>query len=123
MRATIHTIEAVIGTLILLVGVMSFYPMEQRTDFYFSDDGYACLKYMDDAGVLRNYVYNSMTDELNSTLRECLPQIIDYTFKICATTTCTTDLPADKSVFLSSYLLSGDKTYDKKIINLWLWSK
>ena len=37
MRATVHTIEAVIGTLILVVGVMSIYPISESRDFYFSD--------------------------------------------------------------------------------------
>jgi len=123
MKATIHTIEAVIGTLILLVGVMSIYPVEERTSFYFSDDGYSCLRYLDDSGLLRNYVYNDMIVELNNSLRNCLPQIASYTFKICRTTSCITTLPSDRSIFLSSYLLSGDNAYDKRIINVWLWLK
>ena len=121
MRATVHTIEAVIGTLILVVGVMSIYPISEGRDFYFSDEGYNCLMFLDDSGLLRNYVYNDMANELNSRLRNCLPQIIDYDFKICQTQPCTTPLPDNTSVFLSSYLLSGEKTYSPRIINLWMW--
>ena len=123
MRATIHTVEAVIGTMILLVGVMSIFPVQERTEFYFSDDGYSCLRYLDDSGLLRNYVYNGLMGELNSTLAACLPQITGYTFKICQAAPCIDTLPSDRSVFLSSYVLSGDKTYDKRIVNLWLWLK
>ena len=121
MRATVHTIEAVIGTLILLVGVMTIYPMNEGNDFYFSENGYNCLKYLDDSGQLRNYVYNGLTTDMNTSLRECLPQVTGYTFKICATADCSETLPTDRSVFLSSYLLSGQKNYDPRIINLWVW--
>jgi hypothetical protein len=121
MKATVHTIEAVIGTLILIVGVMSIYPVNESRGFYFSDEGYSCMEYLDEAGLLRNYVYNGMTDEMNSSLRDCLPQVADYDFKICSTTSCVTTLPTDKSIFLSSYLLSGEKNYEPRIVNLWLW--
>jgi len=123
MKATVHTLEAVIGTLILLAGVMSIYPISERNDYYFSDDGYKCLRYLDEGGLLRNYVYSGMTDELNNSLRACLPQTAGYDFKVCQTASCTTSLPQDRSVFLSSYLLSGEKSYDPRIINIWLWLK
>jgi hypothetical protein len=127
MKATVHTIEAIIGTLILLVGVMSIYPVEDRQEFYFSDEGYDCLRYLDQEGMLRYYVYNSMVDELNNTLRSCLPGISDYTFEICSSLSCTATLPADKSTFLSSYLIAGENkdttNYDPRIINLWMWLK
>ena len=123
MKATVHTIEAVIGTLILMVGVMSIYPVTESRDFYFSEEGYDCMKYLDDAGLLRNYVYNSMMDELNSSLRDCLPQVARYEFKVCPTPDCITTLPSDKSVFLSSYILSGEESYDPRIVNIWMWLK
>jgi hypothetical protein len=123
MKATVHTIEAVIGTLILIVGVMSIYPLNESRDFYFSDEGYNCLIYLDETGLLRNYVYNDMADEMNSSLSACLPQVVGYDFKICSATECTTTLPTDKSVFLSSYMLSGGNNYDPRIVNLWIWLK
>ena len=127
MKATIHTIEAIIGTLILLVGVINLYPIEEMEDFYFSDEGYNCLEYMDKEGMLRYYVYNNMVDELNNSLRACLPGIAEYTFQICSSLPCTTTLPPDKSTFLSSYLLAGENrgaaNYDPRTINLWMWSR
>lgn len=123
MRATVHTIEAVIGTLILLVGVMSIYPISQGEELHLSENGYNCLKYLDDGGQLRNYVYNALTTDLNTSLKDCLPQATGYTFKICATMDCSDTVPTDRSVFLSSYILSGQKNYDPKIINLWVWMK
>jgi hypothetical protein len=121
MRATVHTIEAIIGTLILLVGVISIYPIEDRQEFYFSDQSHNCLKYMDQQGLLRHYAYNNMIDSLNSSLRSCLPGISDFTFQICSTLPCTTTLPANKTTFLSSYLLAGESDYDTRIISLWVW--
>jgi hypothetical protein len=125
MKATIHTIEAIIGTLILLVGVISIYPIEDRQEFYFSDESYNCLNYIDEQGLLRYYVYNNMVNDMNNTLRSCLPGIADYTFQICSSLPCMTTLPANKTTFLSSYLLAGENkgtaNYDPRIINLWMW--
>ena len=122
MKATAHTIEAIIGTLILLVGIISIYPIEDRQEFYFSDEGYNCLEYMDQQGLLRQYIYNNMADSMNSSLRSCLPGIADYTFEICSSLPCTTGLPENKTTFLSSYLIAGESgNYDPRIINLWMW--
>jgi hypothetical protein len=127
MKATIHTIEAIIGTLILLVGVMSIYPIEEREEFYFSDEGYDCLNYLDQKGLLRYYVYNNMLDDLNNSLRSCLLGISDYTFQICSSLPCTATIPTDRSTFLSSYLIAGENknetNYDPRMINLWMWLK
>jgi hypothetical protein len=127
MKATVHTIEAIMGTLILLVGVISIYPIEERQEFYFSDEAYDCLKYLDNEGLLRYYIYNNLVDDLNNTLRSCLPGISDYTFQICSSLPCTTTLPSDKSTFLSSYLIAGENkatiNYDPRIINVWVWLK
>ncbi|MFH0928736.1 MAG: hypothetical protein V1818_00060 [Candidatus Aenigmatarchaeota archaeon] len=122
MKATMYTIEAVIGTLILLIGVISIFPLEQEGEFQFSYHGYDCLKYLDDAGVLRRYAYNGMNAELNSSLYNCLPRTAGYAFKICSSSPCIETLP-EKDVVLSSYLVSGETTYDPRIINLWVWSK
>jgi hypothetical protein len=123
MKATMHTIEAIIGTMILLVGVINIYPIQESQEFYFSDQSYDCLKYLDQGGLLRNNVYNNMIDDLNNSLRSCLPGIADYTFQICSSLPCTTTLPTDKSTFLTSYLMSGSSEYDPRIINLWVWMK
>jgi hypothetical protein len=127
MKATFHTIEAIIGTLILLAGVMSIYPIEEKREFYFSDQGYDCLEYLDQQGLLRHYVYNSLNDELNNSLRSCLPPISGYTFEICSTMPCITSLPTDRSTFLSTYLIAGNNkgtpSYDPRIVNLWMWLK
>ena len=127
MKATVHTIEAIIGTLILLVGVMSIYPIQETEEFYFSDEGYRCLEHLDQEGLLRYYVYNNLINDMNNSLRSCLPGISDYTFQICPSLPCTATFPSNKSTFLSSYLIAGDNkastNYDPRIINLWVWLK
>jgi len=125
MRGTIHTIEAILGAVILLVGIMSIYPTEETREFYFSDQGYNCLKYLDQEGLLRYYIYNDLTDDLNNSLRNCLPPISDYSFEICLTSSCiSTSIPSDKSTFLSSYLVAGNTSnYDHRLVNLWIWLK
>jgi len=130
MRGTIHTIEAIIGALILLVGVMSIYPIEETREFYFSDQGYDCLKYLDQKGLLRYYIYNDLVDDLDDSLRSCLPLIADYKFQICSTLPCISPGEGPKGVRIikrSSYLIAGENkattNYDPKLINLWIWLK
>ncbi|MBN2202624.1 MAG: hypothetical protein JW700_00335 [Candidatus Aenigmarchaeota archaeon] len=122
MKATMYTVEAVMGTLILLIGVISIFPIEQSSEFVFSDHGYNCLKQLDASGDLRYYAYNSMNSELNTSLYECLPKTSNYTFKVCSSSPCTENLP-DGNIVLSSYVMRGYLTYEPRIINLWVWLK
>ena len=119
-----HTMEAILSSVLILIGVSLIFPMQQKAETSFSEDGYACLKYLDQEGLLRYYVLNSMNTELESSLKSCLPPVSDFKFKICNTADCRdVTVPYTKTVYLSSYLISGENTYNRKIINLWVWSK
>jgi hypothetical protein len=124
MKAILYTLEAIFGAVLILVGIMFIYPTQQQTEISFSEVSYNCFKQLDQTGLLRNYATNSMITELNNSLRECLPPITDFKFKICETSDCVDiSVPYDKPVYLSSYLIAGDTSYNRKLINLWVWSK
>jgi len=119
-----HTLEAILGSVLVLVGIMIIFPVQQRSEVAFSEIGYSCLNYLDQKGLLRYYIVNGMNTELNDSLKNCLPSISDFKFKICSTSDCIdTSIPYDKTVYLASYLIAGENTYNRKLINLWVWSK
>jgi hypothetical protein len=120
----IHTMEAVLGTLLILGGIMLIFPIQQQNEINFSDISYSCLGMLEQKGLLRHYVSNNMNTELNNNLRDCLPSVADFKFKICSSSSCMdTTIPYNKTVYLSSYLIAGENTYDRKVINIWVWSK
>ena len=124
MKGMMYTMEAILGTIFVLVGIMIIFPVQQQREISFSEIGYSCLNYLDQTGLLRYYAINNMNTELNNSLRDCLPPIADFKFKVCSSSDCKeTTIPYNKTVYLSSYLIAGENTYNKKLINLWIWSK
>jgi len=118
-----HTMEAILGSILILVGIMVIFPAQQN-EISLSGVGYSCLNYLDQEGLLRNYAINDMTAELNDSFRSCLPSTVDFKFKICSSADCRDiTIPYNKTVYLSSYLIAGEDTYNKRLINLWIWSK
>jgi len=124
MRGMMHTLEAVLGSALVLVGIMMIFPIQQQGEIKFSEAGYSCLSYLDQNGFLRYYAVNSMNTELDSSLKSCLPVVADFKFKICSSSDCIdNNIPYNKTVYLSSYLIAGENDYNRKVINLWVWSK
>jgi len=120
----IHTMEAVLGTLLILGGIILIFPTQQQNEINFSDITYSCLSNLDQRGLLRYYAINNMNTELNNSLKSCLPPIADFTFKTCSSSSCIdTTIPYNKTVYLSTYFIAGENSYNRKIINLWIWSK
>ena len=122
MKGYVKTLEAGIAIVLILVSMVFLFPEKTRTEPQISDTGYSCLKYLDYEGVLRYYAVNNLESNLISDLRDCLPPILNYTAKICPTIICNAILPEDKTVFLSSYLIAGEKSINPVLINLWVWS-
>ncbi|NIO44537.1 MAG: hypothetical protein GTN36_03220 [Candidatus Aenigmarchaeota archaeon] len=122
-KGFVKTLEAGIAIALILVSMVFLFPGETETEPQISDTGYNCLRYLDYEGVLRNYAANSLESDLISDLRKCVPPILNYTARICTSTSCNTELPTDKTIFLSSYLIAGEAQIDRTLINLWVWSK
>ncbi|MEM3609611.1 MAG: hypothetical protein QXK49_03025 [Candidatus Aenigmatarchaeota archaeon] len=124
MKGMMYTIEAVIGAILVLIGITFIFPAQQQKELNLLETSFNCLIYLDQRGLLRYYAENNMNNELKDSLKSCLPPILDFKFKICSTSNCIeTTIPYDKEVYLSSYLIAGENTYNKKLINLWVWLK
>lgn len=122
MKGFIKTLEAVLGVILITVSLFTLFT-PQRIDEQFSDVGYNCLKDLDNRNLLRYYAVNNMNTELNNSLRNCLPSLMEFTLKICKTSDCNTNVPENRTVFLSSYMIAGYESIDPTLINLWLWSR
>lgn len=124
MKGVLHTLEAVIAVMIILLGVGFIYPLREKVELSAADVGYKCLSSLDQEGLLKYYVSNDMTSSLNNSLRNCITLGIDFNFKMCDSAVCNPDsIPDDKEIFFSSYLVSGYETYDSRLVNVWLWLK
>ncbi len=124
MKATLSTIEAVLGVIVIFVGMTFIYPIRETGDVGLTTISYKCLESLDQEGLLRYYIANSLTTDLNNSVKSCLPGITRFEFSICDSVDCNPNsIPSDKEIFVSSYLISGYETYDSKMINLWVWLK
>jgi uncharacterized membrane protein len=123
MKGFVKTLEAGLAVVLILILIVFFFTERLKNESDISRVGYDCLKYLDYKGVLRYYAINDLESNLISDLRNCIPQILNYTAKICTTTVCNTELPEDKTIFLSSYLIAGEDSINRTLINIWVWSK
>lgn len=121
MKGFINTLEAGIAIVLILVSVVFLFVQNKPQESQISDIGYNCLKQMDNEGTLRYYAENNLEDNIVSDLRSCIPPLFNYTVKICTSSKCITQLPYDKSTFLSSYLIAGDNSFQPTLVNLWTW--
>jgi hypothetical protein len=122
MKGVIYTLEAVIGTIILVAGITAVLqnPQEQPG---FSSTGYMCLESLDKTGQLALFAVSDMDDELAASLRGCLPATLDFAVKVCPSADCSESLPSGRSVYASSYIIAGHDSYDRKLVNLWVWMR
>jgi hypothetical protein len=117
------TLEAAIAIVLILVSIIFLFTNKEITEPQLSATGYECLKNLDNQGMLRYYAANGLEDRLNADLKTCIPSLLNYTTKICATSTCNTVLPINKTVFLSTYLIAGDNSFNPRLVDLWVWLK
>ena len=117
------TLEAAIAIVLILVSIIFLFTNKEITEPQLSATGYECLKNLDNQGMLRYYAANGLEDRLNADLKTCIPPLLNYTTKICATSTCNTVLPINKTVFLSTYLIAGDNSFNPRLVDLWVWLK
>ncbi len=117
------TLEAAIAIVLILVSIVFLFTGKEITEPQMSATGYECLKNLDNQGVLRYYAANGLGDRLDADLKACIPPLLNYTTKICATSTCNTVLPLNKTVFLSTYLIAGDNSFNPRLVGLWVWLK
>lgn len=117
------TLEAAIAIVLILVSIVFLFTSKEITEPQMSATGYECLKNLDNRGLLRYYAANDLGDRLDADLKTCIPPLLNYTTKICAISTCNTMLPINKTVFLSTYLIAGDNSFNPRLVGLWVWLK
>ncbi len=117
------TLEAAIAIVLILVSMVFIFAGEEIREPQISATGYECLKNLEDQGLLRYYAVNNLEDSLNTSLKTCIPPLLNYTAKICATSQCSAVLPVNRTIFLSSYLIAGYDSFNPKLVNLWVWLK
>ena len=123
MKGFIKTLEAALAIVLILVSMVFLFKERVSNESQISDTGYGCLKNLDNQGSLRYYAVTNLESRLNSDLKGCIPPLFDYSAKICTSVSCDTNLPSDKAVFLSSYLIAGWDSMRPTLINLWVWLK
>jgi hypothetical protein len=117
------TLEAAIAIVLILVSMVFLFIGKEITEPQMSATGYECLKNLDNQGLLRYYAANDLGERLNADLKTCIPSLLNYTTKICTTSTCNAVLPLNKTVFLSTYLIAGDNSFNPRLVDLWVWLK
>ena len=123
VKGYIQTLEQVLGSvLVLTILITLFNPSSSTTNLQLSSLGFNCMKELDNKGLLRYYAVNNLTTDLNNSLQPCL-SAFNYDFNICSSTTCSSALPANKDIYLSSYFIAGENSFQPRLINLWIWLK
>ena len=123
MKGFIKTLEAGIAIVLMLVSIAFLFTQRETHKTQISDVGYNCLKNLDNNGTLRYYSENNLEADLISDLRSCIPPLFNYSVKICTSSNCILQLPSSKEIFLSSYLIAGESSFEPTLINLWVWSE
>jgi hypothetical protein len=117
----VKTLEAALAIVIILSSVVFLFPGSSSQQATYS--AYNCLRQMDQDGSLRYYASEMLTSGIESSLRGCIPVSFDYSVKLCQSSDCSTATPPGKSVFLTSYMISGADQFGPALVNVWVWSK
>jgi len=115
-----RTFESVLAVIILLffmvaLGVRYAIPTEDQD---LSRIGYEILRSLDDRGELRSYVVNNQTGELESKIG--IPGY-NHVVQICNPGGCYGNEAGGSNVWVSTYIISGENTYDPYEVRLLMW--
>ncbi len=115
-----RTLESVLAVVILVFFLMALgskytFPMP---DVDLPRKGYEILRDLDNRGELRSDVVNNQSDVLNSKISI---NGYNHSVQICDLSGCSGDEPNAVNVWISTYLISGDNTYDPHEVKLFIW--
>lgn len=125
MKGFMKTLEASIAVVLILGAAVALnnaspsYPERNLMEI-----GNDCLSNVHNGGLLDQYAMSGDDDGLSDALGDCIPKSLNYEVKICHSSDCSADgLPSDRTVVLSSRLISGDyHEFNPSVVNLWMWS-
>jgi len=126
MKGYLYTLEVVVAAFIIFTAIVYTFrstPIQKDVSvFMIKSRCYNALKYLDDSGILREYVRRSYEEELEESLSEILPQNLEEEVVICKTDCGYSSLPTDRSVIIVDYYISGYKsTYDFNKVRVYVW--
>lgn len=116
-----RTFESVLAVIILIlfllaIGAKYKFPLPELD---LSKTGYEMLKDLDSKGELRSYVVNNQYDVLNSKINI---ENYNHSIQICnMANECYGEEPDARNVWVSTYIISGENTYDPREVRLFIW--
>jgi hypothetical protein len=117
-----YTLEIVIGTVFVLL-MLSIYFVHKPITEMDTSIGYKCLRSLDKNNILEYYSVNKDEQGLSDSLKGCLPPSYEFRVRICENLECSVTLPENKTIIVTSYLVSGFTTFNPAFINLWMWKR
>ncbi|MDI6720994.1 MAG: hypothetical protein QMD85_01295 [Candidatus Aenigmarchaeota archaeon] len=128
MKGFVYMLEVLIAIGIVIVSaVIMFRDVPQKAETEISslkNHGFYALKYLDDTGVLRNYVIQNNESLAENDVKAILPTTVNLEAEICGSTCSDANVPNSKDTVSVDYFISGyRKDYLEKRVKLWIWRK
>lgn len=120
MKGFWRTMESVFAVIILMSFMLSLAGIYIGTDEPdMSSAGYGMLKELDSRGDLRSYVvsgdYSGLEAKISIPGHKHTVKICDYDGN------CVGEYPDSQNIVLSTYIISGDSSYEPYEVRLYIW--
>lgn len=127
-KGYIYTLEVSIAALLVFTSLIyAFRTLPNLKDpsaLIIKSRCYDALEYLNDAGILREYVYKGYREELEIKLLELLPSNLNVEVLICETDCTPTYVPTDRNIIVVDYYVSGyENDYKFSKVRLFVWEK
>jgi len=125
-KGYIYTLEVFIAiSMIFLTLVFVFRNPPQRPELEISlikQQGFEALEYLDNKGVLRQYVSSSDEFSIENSLSGILSANMAYETEICSSSCLDSNIPVNETVVAVDYYIAGYRdAYLGKKVRLWMW--
>lgn len=127
-KGYIYTLEVIFAVSIIFIAmVFAFRSPEPKPKIETSlikEKGLSALEFLSESGDLRKLVSSSNETGINETLRDLIPNNIDFKVKICAVQCPEVVLPENTTVIiLDRYVAGSENIYTGNKLRVWLWGK
>lgn len=127
-KGFMYILEVLIAIGIMMSAVVFLFGSAPETpefsDVIIGQHGIDALTYLDNKGVLRQYVYESNEAMIEDSLTGILPNNIAFETEICTSTCDSTNVTGTRTLITFDYFVSGYKSiYSAKKVRLWLWER
>lgn len=127
-RGYLYTLEAMIAAFLIFVTIIYVFrgiSSEDETKYLkIKSLCYDAIEYLDNVGLIREYVYKGFKEQLEEKLEEILPSSLEVEVEFCTDDCRISSLPVKKSVIIVDHYISGFRsTYEYKKVRVYLWEK